>query len=101
MVAGSRRGSTGCLLLCNMRQKKFQYFLVSQASLVGEKQVTGVIDQNQFCVRNQARDQFAIAAGNEGIGFSMDDQRRGCDLSDSSVAFPRQNGLQLCAVACD
>ncbi len=87
------------LFCCNMRQKKFQYFLVSQASLVGEKQVACVLDQNQSHIWNQARDQFAIGTGNKCVRLSVDDQRGCCDLSDASVAFPGLNCLKLCGVA--
>src|SRR5208337_1784846 len=96
---GSRLCCSGRLFRCNMRQKKFQYFLVGQASLVREKKVACVIDQNQFCIWNQARDQFAIGTWNECVRLSVDDQRGSCDLSYASVAFPGLNCLKLCGVA--
>jgi hypothetical protein len=56
--------------------------------LVGQKQVTGVIEEDEFCAWNPFCDQLSIAGWHQRIRFPMDDERRRLDLSDPAIAFP-------------
>ena len=74
-----------------MRQKKFEYFFVRRLGLVGDKQVTRVLEQDEFCAGNPRCDQLPITSGHQRIRLSMDDQRRRRDLRNSAVALPRDD----------
>src|SRR5271166_1978486 len=95
----SRPGFFRAQLSIGMGREKFEYFLVSGLGLVGKKQMARVLEKDEFCARNSRCDQLAIAGGHQCIRFSVDDQRRRCDLSNPAIAFPRQYSLQLRRVA--
>jgi hypothetical protein len=56
-----------------MRQKEFEYFLVGRFGLIGEKQVTRLVEQNEFCTWNPRRNKLSIAGRYQRIRLSMDD----------------------------
>src|SRR5208283_5018019 len=80
-------------------RKKIEYYFLRHFGLVGEKQVTGVIEQNELCAWDPFRDQLSVAGRHESIRFSVDYERRRGDLRQSAVAFPHQDRLHLRDVA--
>jgi hypothetical protein len=49
------------------RRQESKYFLQSCGGLIGEKQVAGVLEQDELRARNLAGDQLAVAGGYEAI----------------------------------
>ena len=48
-------------LSASMGQKKFEYFLVRRLGLIGKKQVTRVLEQDESCAGNPRCDQFPVS----------------------------------------
>src|ERR1700679_3724484 len=77
------------------RQKKLENFFLGGPGLVGQKQVTGLVEEDESCARNAPGDQLSVGTRYEPVRFAMDDQRRRGDLRDSTIAFPGKDRLEL------
>ena len=77
-------------------REKFEDCFLRCLGLIGEKQVAGAIEEDEFCSGNAPGDELAVAGRNEGIGFSVEDEGGRGDLCDAAVGFPGEDAQQLC-----
>ena len=81
-----------------VRKREIEYFFMGSFGLIGEKQVAGVIEDDEFCAGNSIGDQLSVFRRHERIRLTVDDKGRRGNLGESAVALPGKNGLQLCGV---